>query len=212
MSQSNFYRDYKTARDKAWEIIFKYGVNELPISLNELCRHMGILLFSYTSGIKMIKKYKLELYMENDAFSTIIQNNYVIFYDESKPVRRRRFTVAHEIGHIVLGHVTPTSIACRNSVTCWNCGEDTGPNPCEAAANIFASRLLAPACVLWALGVHSASEIESLCGLSKQAAQIRAQRMEALYRKNYFLRSPLEQKALLQFSAFIQKQLEEKNA
>ena len=127
--------------------------------------------------------------MENDAFSTIIQNNYVIFYDESKPVRRRRFTVAHEIGHIVLGHVTPTSIACRNSVTCWNCGGGYWAEPVRSGGEYLCEQ--AARARMCALGVRGSFrfEIESLCGLSKQAAQIRAQRMEALSEKLLFAQS-----------------------
>lgn len=204
MQKSKFYDEYKTARNKAWEIIFKYGVNTLPVSLKSLCHRMGIRLFSYAAGVNLIKAYKLQEYLKNDGFSTIIQNNYVIFYDETKPVNRIRFTIAHEMGHIVLKHLLYQNVACRNSVTAWNNVDKPCPNPLESAANIFASRLLAPACVLWKLKVHSVSEIEALCGLSRQAAQIRAKRMEHLYQINHFNQSPLEKKALLQFSDFIQ--------
>lgn len=205
MQRSDFYCEYKAARNKAWEIIIKYEVNTLPVSVRALCRRMGICLFKYTEGASLIEKYKLHKYLKNDGFSTIIQNNYIVFYDETKPVSRIRFTIAHEIGHIVLKHLLYQNIACRHFVTDWNAEGAAAPNPLETAANIFASRLLAPACVLWKLNIHSAEEIETLCGLSRQAAQIRAQRMERLYLLNRFNQSPLEKKTLQQFSGFIEE-------
>ncbi len=204
MQKSDFYCEYKAARNKAWEIIIKYEINTLPVSVRALCRRMGICLFNYMEGARLIEKYKLHEYLKNDGFSTIIQNNYVVFYDETKPVSRIRFTIAHEIGHIVLKHLLYQNIACRHFVTDWNAEGAVAPNPLEAAANIFASRLLAPACVLWKLNIQSAEEIETLCGLSRQAAQVRAQRMERLYLLNRFNQSPLEKKALQQFSGFIE--------
>lgn len=209
MKESNFYCDYRKARDKAWHILLNYGVNTLPVPMQTLCSRMGIRLFSYSSGINLIRKYKLEKYRINDGFSTILQNNYVIFYNETVPISRQRFTIAHEMGHIVLGHVEKSkNILLRPAATRWNKGEKSGPDPMEASANIFASRLLAPACVLWKLDIHSAHEIAELCGLSNQAAQIRAERMEYLYRQNRFGQSPLERRALTQFAEFIDKYAE----
>lgn len=77
--------------------------------------------------------------------------------------------------------------------------------PEEQAANQFAARLLAPACVLWALGVHTAEDIMELCHISRQAAQFRAKRMEELYRRDKFLTSPLERKVYQRFQPFIQE-------
>lgn len=68
---------------------------------------------------------------------------------------------------------------------------------------MFASRLLAPACVLWALDARTPEEIASLCKISHQAAAFRAERMELLYRRGKFLASPLERKVYEQFSKFI---------
>ena len=177
---------------------------------------MGIVLHSYASGKNLIAQYRLQPFTPLDGFSTMLKNNYVIFYNQSiRPVGRIRFTVCHEIYHIIIGDVRKNTVACRNSVTCWNHGEHKPINPVERAANIFASRLLAPACVLHALGLREADEIANLCGLSHTAASIRAQRMETLYQREQqflqqkgrscFVQSPKERLALEQFDAFIQK-------
>ena len=72
-------------------------------------------------------------------------------------------------------------------------------------ANIFASRFLAPASVLHALHVHSAEEIAAICGLSRQAAQIRLERLRELEKRNKWILSPLEQQVIQQFTPFIER-------
>ena len=73
----------------------------------------------------------------------------------------------------------------------------------EQAANVFASRLLAPACVLWGCGVRTPEEIAALCRISYQAARFRAERMELLYRRGRFLTSPMERELYERFLPFI---------
>lgn len=66
-----------------------------------------------------------------------------------------------------------------------------------------ASRLLAPACVLWGCGVRSAEDIERLCDISRAAAEFRWSRMQELYRRQRFLTSPLERLVYAQFEDYI---------
>ena len=120
-----------------------------------------------------------------------------ILFEERVPPARARFTIAHELGHIILGHVRP------GEVTTVNREPDPGDAPEERAANQFAARLLAPACVLWGLGVHTPEEIMELCRISRQAARFRADRMKELYRRDRFLTSPLEREVYQRFQGFI---------
>lgn len=215
MRKSEFYNDYKKARDKAWDILIKYNVSTLPVGMLNLCSQMGIYAASYEKAYKTIKAHDFEAHAtNNDGFATIINGYYFIFYDSTvQPRERLRFTLAHELGHIVLEHLFQENVSCRSGVTVWNRGEVTEPNDFEKAANIFASRLLAPACVLWALNVHTPKEIAELCGLSNSASKVRAERMALLYQreqewlekynKSCFGLSPNEKTVLKQFHDFI---------
>ena len=135
----------------------------------------------------------------NDGYSTIINGQPMIFVSDQCIPTRQRFTAAHELGHILLGHVGRYQLVNREP--------DPKDNPIEQAANVFASRLLAPACVLWALRARTPEEIADLCQISHQAAAFRAERMALLYERNKFLSSPLERAVHQQFSDFIRCRL-----
>lgn len=175
------YRDYQSARDAAWQILLDCGVDRLPVRTSAICRQLGIRL--------------IEDDIPQDGYSTIVDGIPYIVVKKDLYLPRKRFTAAHEIGHIVLGHVGRYHLVNREP--------SAQDNPIEQAANMFAARLLAPACVLWALDAHTPEQIMEVCGISKQSATFRARRMELLYQRNRFLSSPLERGLYQQFSGFI---------
>lgn len=194
----NSYKRYQNARDAAWKVLLDCGISSLPVRPSEICRHYEWVLATYEAGAHIIDVLGLQrLPEETDGFCTISGNHTYIFYNDALPVSRKRFTVAHEIGHIVLGHVGNGMATVQNR-------EPTGrENPLERQANQFAARLLAPACVLHALGATTPEEIQHLCGLSQQAARYRAARLRQLEERNRFYASPLERRVLANFQAYI---------
>lgn len=168
------YQDYKDARDASWHILIDCKVTELPVRISGVCRALGVPVRRYTPAERD----------NNDGMSSIIGGAPTILVSDLAIPARQRFTCAHELGHIILGHVGRYDLVCREP--------DPGDNPIEQAANVFASRLLAPACVLWGCGVQSADEIAALCDISRAAAEFRWSRMQELYRRQRFLTSPLE--------------------
>lgn len=178
------YKQYQNSRDLAWRVLLNERITELPVPIVQICRQMGIRVKPYTPND------------DNDGYSTIIWGSPNIFASQECSPERQRFTVAHELGHILLGHVGEKKLVNREP--------SRGDNPIEQEANVFASRLLAPACVLWALDARTPEQIARLCRISHQAATFRAERMELLYQRNKFLTSPLERAVYEQFVDFIQ--------
>lgn len=192
------YSDYKNARDAAWEFLIQSRIKKLPVDMGKICAAHGFELYSYTTGIGVIKALGYESQCgKSDGFSVLKNGTYYIFYSEKCVPGRQRFSIAHEIGHIVLGHLRDGRCTILNR-------EPSPPdNPVETQANQFAARLLAPACVLNALNATAPEEISVLCGISKQAAQFRAARMHTLQKRQKFLSHPLERQVMKQFRCWV---------
>lgn len=178
------YKEYQNARDAVWKLLIDYRVTNLPVKVSAICREIGITVrrASLPDGV--------------DGQSLILNGWPVILYADSPSVGRMRFTVAHELGHILLGHVGKYDLVSREP--------SSKDNSIEQAANVFASRLLAPACVLWGCGVNSAREIAQLCNISQAAAEFRWMRMQTLYKRGKFLTSPMERQVYQQFGSYIE--------
>lgn len=192
------YRDYQNARDAAWRILLDCNIDRLPVNLNTVCRKLKIRALTYGQNAKLIERaYLSQAVHRTDGMTFYAGGTPIILFDEKALPARAKFTVAHELGHIILGHVKP------GSVTTVNREPQPNDEPEERAANQFAARLLAPACVLWGLDIHTTEEIMELCHISRQAARFRADRMKELYRRNKFLISPLEREVYKKFQPFI---------
>ena len=172
------YEHYKIARDKAWECLIKSNTNSLPVSLNNI-----------------IKCYNLKFVLfDNDNVNEAFVKNNVIYINKNLSKTRGRFTIAHELGHILLNH--------RDlSHTIHN--ENDNKNIEEFQANIFARCLLMPAVVLKELNCVEPQEIANICNVSLQSAEYRSQRLKELLKRNKFNLSPLERQVYNNFKEFI---------
>ncbi len=193
------YGKYKDSRNAAWQCLIDNHVCSLPVSVSDIARNNGIRIAAYSKNIDLLRQQGLDSLTKNTGFSLMTAGGPIILYQDGLPLQIARFTVAHELGHIFLGHLLPTA---ENSESA------------EQEANVFASRLLAPACVLWGLNVHSAEDIARLCNISLTAARIRAARMNLLYNRekqriadglpSCFLLSQSECKVFSNFQKYIE--------
>ena len=196
--------NYKKIRDLAWNILIKNGVSELPVNIYKICKQEGINVFSYKVSESFIESMGLTEEAElNDAFSM----GNTIFYNEEKSEQRRRFSIAHELGHILLHSDIEFKIYNREPLPC--------ELPIEAEANAFAARILAPLCVLQFLNLNSAREISEVCNISYTAAEARFSRLCEIRKRNKerrseknhgtFLLSRLERRVIENFGEYIEK-------
>ena len=169
--------DYKKSRDYAWRVLAKCKISSLPVNVGEICRKEHVRLVTYREGAELIERLQLGGHtIGNDAFSL----KRLIFYDDTKPVTRQRFSVAHELGHGLLHS--------PSGATVYNREMSSNDDPLESEANVFASRLLAPLCVLHELNVQSAKEIADLCRISMIAAEIRFERLQTVRERDRLFR------------------------
>lgn len=178
------YEIYKYARDSSWRFLLQHKICSLPVDLKPIISVMKITVRKDNSGILQVDE-RGRTVNESGDLHIIVRDN---------PIPQKRYTIMHEIGHIVLGHTESDG---RSDVD-------------EYAAERFAIGVLAPACVLWGLDIRTAEEIADLCNISITSAKIREKRMQELYARNKFLTSPLERQVFEQFSDFINSKKQSK--
>ena len=155
----------------AIKALLNSGQSSLPVSVSAVAS---------SNGIKMIDYASFRAQFENsleDIFHTVSYAGFSLIADGSMVAvlnsqlcyaPRRKWTSAHEVGHLLSGHITePPSLLTQEQ---------------EREADQFAAELLAPLTVLHFCGVSSAMEIEKLCGISRQAAEFRFQELSRLRR------------------------------
>ena len=189
MTTYDFYRE---ARDKSWQFLLENNVSSLPLPLSSICRKNGFILMLDTNGIYLTNSDKGVTFKTPEEKWHILLNP-----DDSVPVRR--YTTAHELGHIYLEHPMQGGKYGRT----FGIQKTATQDPIEYQAERFAIGILAPACVLYGLGVHTAEDISKVCGISLSAAKIRAERLAVLYQRKSFFCSPLERKVFELFEDFI---------
>lgn len=180
---NDFYGIYKGARDGSWRFLIDYKINALPIDFNIIAKAMDIKIRQDTQGIL--------LPTERGATITDGTRTYILLKPSN--IQTMRYTTAHEFGHIFLGHTMKNG----------RYGRTFADSPEEYQAERFAIDILAPACVLWGLNLHTPEDIARVCNISMTSATKRARRMEELYRRNMFLSHPLERQVYRQFQSFI---------
>ncbi len=173
----------KFSRDMVWEILLREEVKELPVKVSDICAGLGISLKRYRSTDG------------NCGFCNIVGGIPYIFVDSGSERSVRRFTAAHELGHILLGHV--------GDFTDLRHRDPQDPGKLESDADAFAISLLAPSCVLLGCGVKNEEEIASLCDISLEIASKRMRRVRALRRRGRLNCSYEEIELLRQFMPFI---------
>ena len=204
---SSTYRQYQEARDTAWRALLRLEDKRLPAEPEALAALLGVEIHPFPDPQENPRMYALANQVRGVCVSLRIRNAWHLFVrDGALDVSKRRFAVAHELGHLLLGAET-RSLA--PGVRCFVSGDNQGDlmeDPQEMtdyAADIFAIRLLAPACLLHELGVDTPEGIIALCGLPPKAAALRAERMKLLNQRNAFYANPLERQVRDAFRPYL---------
>lgn len=182
LTKSRYYYISQLAR----EFIVKNCISALPVDIFAIIKKNNWKLITYSSLIEnKISEYN-EIMKNNLGFAQNFNGNaYAIFYDDRISEHSQRFTLAHEIGHILLNHF---KIPIENR---------------EQEANMFAVRLLMPICVLHECRIRSAVEISKLCNVSLISANYRYNRLIILEERNRFYSDSREIKIKKRFKRFI---------
>lgn len=195
----------------ASEALLKCGAASLPVNVPEAAQRLGVKMIGYSDFVSL---YDFDAdyvcrSISYGGFSLMQDGKYVCVINENLcGIARRKWTTAHELGHILSGHISEA----RQKITKAD----------EKEADRFAAGFLAPLTVLHFCGVSSVLEVEKLCGISRQAAEFRFQELTRLRRyeeeifrqemrgavprspeSSVFLRGSAELALLIRFAPFI---------
>ncbi|MBE6684372.1 MAG: ImmA/IrrE family metallo-endopeptidase [Ruminococcaceae bacterium] len=183
-----YYKIYTDIRDAAWQCLIDNNIDSLPVDVLKIARQSNI-------DVKKNSRIKILL---SDEYAKAFYNGekWIIVYNDRNDVPVSRFAIAHELGHILLGHV--------KTYAKYATIEDIGIKPkAENQADTFALRLLCPACILMELDLHSPEEISAFCRVPTHLAQKRSDRMKELYKKNKFFSNNLEIEIRKNFNIYL---------
>ncbi|MCL1873637.1 MAG: ImmA/IrrE family metallo-endopeptidase [Clostridiales bacterium] len=182
------YGKYENSKNPTERILIECNVKSLPVD---------IFLIANKYEINIMRNKDAGAILGGKLGATLFCNGKpIIVYDDKLDTETKLITIAHEVGHIVLGHPLKDGMLARTFSL-------TDPR-IEKAANIFAQRLLAPFPVLLGLGLRTAEEIASTCSIPIDIARDRAKKIESYGKNSYIQFSPIEKNVYEQFRGFVE--------
>lgn len=183
-----YYKIYTNVRDGAWECLADHLIDRLPVDVLKIAR---------INHIDVKKNSSLNVLLPSEmAKSYFNGHKWIVIYDDRNDVLTNRYAIAHELGHIFLGHAT--------THTKYMHVLEFGKKPkSEQHADMFAQRLLCPVSVLRQIGAISPEEIAEVCRVPLSCAKERSKRLKTLLKRDKFLTHELEIRVFENFKPFI---------
>ena len=185
-----YYGIYKNIRSSAWRCLVDFNIGSFPVDILKIARAVGIRVIKNSSVGDLLPGEHGKSYFNGQAW--------IIIYNDLEPVDVCRFTVAHELGHFFLGHDLAYS-------RYEGAQHFTRRPKAEEQADMFALRLLCPACIIKELDLHSAEDIAKYCLIPLSIAKARAERMKTVYKRDMFFTDPLEKQVYDNFCSYLKK-------
>lgn len=144
--------DYDRAATLAYRCLVKLNISRLPVRPLEIlskCRNTVVYTYRQAAEHLHIEEAEFERKCgDADAFTIRGGDKYVVCYREGGNPARLNFTLAHELGHILLHHTNDATAD-------------------EAEANCFAGHLLCPEPLTRGM---TAEQVATSCYVSRMAA------------------------------------------
>src|SRR5699024_8194535 len=108
------YPRYNLVKKNVIDTLLKYSSNKIPISLQDIVKNFPNLNLQtyrwYENAMEVDRDYIISEVAKSEEGSLIDLSDafgneeYMILYNETDKLGRKRFTIAHEIGHYILEH------------------------------------------------------------------------------------------------------------
>ena len=141
---------YEEIKRVVADVIQDANISEYPFNVFLIAKKLDIIIIEYQSFSKEIQQKFLK--QSEDGFSYYYHNKDGynlprIIYNKNNSEKRIKFTIMHEIGHLLLNH-------------CDKDGTD------ELEANFFAKYILAPPIIINHLNLHDSVSISKIFDIS----------------------------------------------
>lgn len=186
----------------AWKVLLDNKVERFPVRPTGIARRNDILVFEYSDYMRTTGRSTEEVFNRygKDGFTQFLNGRYTVFYNHCSSPARCRWTLAHELGHIFLGHITEQRPILSRGVV---------KDFLDIQADNFAARLLCPEAIAHFCAVQSAEELRDLFDVSMQAAKARWRDL-AERRRRAFRLEPEEEQLLAQFQPAIARYISDR--
>lgn len=167
------YPRYAFARQRAYRLLFELGIDRLPIDPWQISRSLPNVHICKWTELRDNCHDPDPLHIDAEGADAKTHHqrgssDYLVVYDDRvENYRRVRWTMAHEIGHVVLGHLVSfdATTLCRGSLT------EQDYKVLEREADCFAANILAPITIINRIpSITTKNDFMDVCELSGMAA------------------------------------------
>lgn len=164
---------YAYARQRAYRLLCELEIERLPVDPWKVATSLPNVHVCKWTDLRDNCNDDDPLFIDKEGADAKTQHlrgeaDYLVVYDDRvENYQRVRWTIAHEIGHIVLGHLVSfeATALCRGSLT------EKDYKVLEREADTFAVNLLAPMTIINRLpSIQTKADIMKLCNLSGEAS------------------------------------------
>jgi Zn-dependent peptidase ImmA (M78 family) len=164
--------NFKNAELAALNLLTQLDVHSYPIKVKKIAKsfnNLKIRKYSWFATKRNIRFWDACKYFDSDdgcCWFFCPKNEYVIFYNDRKNKYRIRWTLAHELGHYILGHniTNAKTKLMRYSLS------DNQYKIYEKEADCFARTLLAAPQIVSNFEISNHIDLSTICMISHEAA------------------------------------------
>lgn len=136
---------HQRALKRAWDLLEAAGVRQPPVDVERLARYVGISRIEY------------QPFLRADACLVPSESAHVVIVNSGAPRERQRFSIAHEIGHVLLG---------RGGIK-FRGGREPHSQE-ERLANVIAAEILIPTPALMRVAIGLQPSIETIAAVAER--------------------------------------------
>ena len=146
--------EYRYTEKQVVQLYKELNIRTIPIDPWDIAKRKGYEVIPFSKANKIVTAffYKCEVNGGASYWSARAQK-YIIYYNDDKNVTFQKFTIMHEIGHIILGHKEDSELA-------------------ERMANYFAAYSLAPSPLIAKYSCEDNIDLMNIFEVSDQCANI----------------------------------------